>query len=136
MRMERDAAPPHGKTGYRSELGQHRRLPWLEIMERGYLEILSAFGCPSALFFDSSAAGQRESYRRFFSLTVEPLALMLAAELSLKMETPIGISFSGRFSGDLAGRARAFQSDDLGRDGPCQGGGIGRADGARGLTDG
>ena len=46
----------------------------------------------------------------YFSLTVEPLSILLAAELSLKLETPISLSFSGRFSGDLAGRARAFQS--------------------------
>ena len=75
--------------------------------------MLSAMGCPPPMFFASDASGQRESYRRFFSLTVEPLALMLAAELSLKMETEIGISFSGRFSGDLSGRARAFQSMTL-----------------------
>ena len=48
--------------------------------------------------------------RRFFSLTVEPLAGLLAAELSAKLEAEIGLSFKGRFATDLAGRARAFQS--------------------------
>ena len=45
-----------------------------------------------------------------YSLTVEPLACLLAAELSAKLEAEIGLGFSGRFAADLAGRARAFQS--------------------------
>lgn len=53
---------------------------------------------------------QWESYRRFFSLTVEPLAVQLAAELSIKLETQISLGLSGRFTPDLAGRAKAFQS--------------------------
>ena len=50
------------------------------------------------------------SSRSFFSLTVEPLADLLAAELSAKLEAEIGLSFKGWFAADLAGRARAFQS--------------------------
>ena len=80
------------------------------IMETGFSQMLSAMGVPPPMFSAGDASGQRESYRRYFSLTVEPLSILLAAELSLKLETPISLSFSGRFSGDLAGRARAFQS--------------------------
>ena len=57
-----------------------------------------------------ASPGNGKAIGDYFSLTVEPLSILLAAELSLKLETPISLSFSGRFSGDLAGRARAFQS--------------------------
>ena len=80
------------------------------VMGRGFLEVLAACGCPPGLFLDADGTAQRESYRRFFSLTVEPLAGLLAAELSAKLEAEIGLSFKGRFAADLAGRARAFQS--------------------------
>ena len=80
------------------------------VMGRGFLEVLAACGVPPALFSDADGTAQRESYRRFFSLTVEPLAAMLAGELSGKLEAEIKLGFSGRFAADLSGRARAFQS--------------------------
>ena len=78
---------------------------------------------------DADGTAQRESYRRFFSLTVEPLAGLLAAELSAKLEAEIGLSFKGRFAADLSGRARAFQS--------LVGGGmdVSKAAGLSGLMD-
>ena len=51
-------------------------------MGRGFLEVLAVCGCPPGPFSEVDVTAQRESYRRFISLTVEP----------------------------LAGRARAFQS--------------------------
>ena len=94
-----------------ARLGPASATPTLAtIMETGFSQMLSAMGCPPGLFLGGSASAAREDYRRWYSATVEPLAIMLAAELSLKLETPISLSFSGRFSGDLAGRARAFQS--------------------------
>ena len=80
------------------------------VMGRGFLEVLAACGCPPGLFIDADGTAQRESMRRFFSLTVEPLAGLLARELSEKLEAEISLGFAGRFAADLAGRARAFQS--------------------------
>ena len=80
------------------------------VMGRGFLEVLAACGVPPGLFLEVDGASQRESYRRFFSNTVEPLAGLLAAELSAKLEADIGLGFSGRFAADLAGRVWAFQS--------------------------
>ena len=71
---------------------------------------MAALGVPIALFSASDGTAQRESYRRFYSSTVEPLAGCLARELTDKLETDIKLGFSGRFAADLAGRARAFQS--------------------------
>ena len=79
-------------------------------MGRGFMEVLAACGVPPGLFLDADGTSQREGLRRYFSLTVEPLAGLLAAELSAKLETEIGLGFSGRFAADLSGRARAFQS--------------------------
>ena len=80
------------------------------VMGRGFLEVLAACGVPPGLFVDADGTAQRESYRRFYSGTVEPLAGLLSAELSRKLEAKIGLGFSGRFAADLSGRARAFQS--------------------------
>ena len=80
------------------------------IMGQGFLEVLAACGCPPGLFIDADGTAQRESMRRFFSLTVEPLAGLLSSELSGKLEADISLGFSGRFAADLSGRARAFSS--------------------------
>ena len=93
-----------------SRLGPHPPSSMPELMGRGFLEVLAACGVPPGLFLDADGTAQRESYRRYFALTVEPLAGLLAAELSAKLEAEIGLSFSGRFAADLSGRARAFQS--------------------------
>ena len=71
---------------------------------------LGRAGVKTSLFIDADGTAQRESMRRYFSLTVEPLAGLLSAELSVKLEADISLGFSGRFAADLSGRARAFQS--------------------------
>ena len=81
-----------------------------ELMGQGFTEILSACGVPPGMFSKGADAGQREAYRRFVTLTIEPLGRLLAGELSVKMETQIKLSFQGLFAHDLAGRARAFSS--------------------------
>ncbi len=93
-----------------SRLGPNPPAEMEAIMGRGFLEVLAACGVPPGLFIDADGTAQRESYRRFFSLTVEPLAAKLEAELAAKLEAEIKMGFSGRFAADLAGRARAFQS--------------------------
>ena len=93
-----------------SRLGPNPPATMEAVMGRGFSEVLSACGVPPGLFIDADGAAQRESYRHFFSLTVEPLAGLLAAELAVKLEEPIKLSFQGRFAADLSGRARAFQS--------------------------
>ena len=104
----RSAAP---MRDWRPErLGPNPPVSLEAVMGRGFLEVLAACGVPPGLFVDADGTAQRESYRRFFSLTVQPLASLLAAELSAKLEAEISLSFKGRFAADLGGRARAFQS--------------------------
>ena len=92
-------------------LGPHPPASLVAIMERSYLQMLAAFGCPAGLFADADSGGQREAYRRYYSATVEPLAIMLARELSDKLETPIGLSFSSRFPATWPAEARSSRDD-------------------------
>ena len=99
----------------------------------GFTEVLAACGIPPGMFQKMGDSGQREAYRRFVTLTIEPLGRMVGAELSAKLETKIGLDFSGLFAHDLAGRARAFQSMvGAGMD-PGKAAGLGRFDGGRNL---
>lgn len=74
-----------------------------------YSAMLAACGTPAALFDDSDGTAQREGFRRFLTLTVQPLGRLLAHELSQKLETPITLDFSSLYAHDLVGRASAFQ---------------------------
>ena len=75
--------------------------------------VLSCFGIPSPLgpagITDGTAA--REAARRLWTLTVQPLAAMIAEELTRVLEQPIRLEY-GRPSGmaDLAARARAVSA--------------------------
>ena len=73
-------------------------------------EVLSACGVPIELATAADGTGQREAWRRFVFGSVMPLARILEAELSSKLELPIRLDFETLKASDLAGRARAFQS--------------------------
>ncbi len=72
--------------------------------------MLSAAGVHPAL---ASAAAQgtslRESYRQFVVSTVAPLATVVSAELTRKLETPVTIQFDELRHADVAARARAYK---------------------------
>ena len=71
--------------------------------------VLSACGVPVDLAMQSTAMGARESFRRFVLLSCEPLAALVAAELSEKLDGKVRFDFSDSFAHDLAGRAMSFQ---------------------------
>ena len=74
------------------------------------MAVLAACGVPASLIVaNSDGTSQRESYRRFFQLIVEPLLAQVGAELSRKLETPISFDLRGLWAHDLSGRAQAFQ---------------------------
>ena len=103
------AAAPR-KDWQAARLGPNPPASMGEVMGQGFLEVLAACGIPPGMFAQGADAGQRESYRRWVALTVQPLARLLAGELSAKLEADIGIDLGGLYAHDLAGRARAFQS--------------------------
>ena len=73
--------------------------------------VLAACGVPPGLVDPrTDGTAQRESYRRWLHASVEPLALLVAAELSEKLETDTRLSFASLRAGDMAGRARAWRS--------------------------
>ena len=73
--------------------------------------ILNACGIPPSLAaVNSDGTAQRESYRRWSMGAVGPISKVVEEELSLKFGAPVSLSFDRLMSGDITGRARAFQS--------------------------
>ena len=80
----------------------------VQVRSDAFKAVLAAAGCSVAMFDDSDGTSKREALRQFFLGTVQPLARMLAAELTAKLEASVGLSFD-LYNVDLAGRAQAFQ---------------------------
>ena len=71
--------------------------------ERASMEVYAACGVPPALFAVGEGTAQRESYRRFLHGTVAPLARIVAAELSSKLDGDVVLNFDSLFAADLSG---------------------------------
>ena len=83
----------------------------VELLGAASVEVLNACGIPPSLFsVRGDGTAQRESFRRLLHSTIQPLARIVSAELTAKLEAPIGLNFDALFAADLSGRARAFQS--------------------------
>ena len=80
----------------------------VKVSADAFARVLAACGASVSLFSDADGTAQREALRRWHMGTVEPLAGLLAAELSAKLATPVRLRFD-RYPLDLAGRAQAFQ---------------------------
>ena len=71
--------------------------------------VLAACGVPVDLV--RSGGTDRESYRRYLHLSVQPLAAIIAAECAGKLDMPgLGLTFGSLHAGDISGKARAYQS--------------------------
>ena len=75
-------------------------------------EVAGVCGLPAAMVPGSAAAGpaQREGFRQFVALTVQPLGRILEAEVSRVLERPVRLMHHQLASADVAARARAFKS--------------------------
>lgn len=74
-------------------------------------QVLAACGVPSELGLKGGeASAQREAWRRFLHGTVQPMADMIAEELTMKLERPVMLTFDQFFASDVTGRARAYAS--------------------------
>ncbi len=83
----------------------------VNLQSEAALTVLSACGVPPMLAAAKAGdTGQREAWRRFLHGTVQPVAGLVAVELSGKLEQEVRLSFDGLFASDLSGRARAFGS--------------------------
>ena len=72
--------------------------------------ICSALGVPPALYTGGGAGDMRESYRQLLVAGIQPLASIIMAELSEKLEVPVSLSFRKLQAADVAARARAYGS--------------------------
>ena len=73
--------------------------------------ILAACGVPVAVLGRSDGTLARESYRQFVSVSVQPIAKQVTAELAEKLAEPdLKLDFTDLRSADIMGRARAYAS--------------------------
>ena len=71
--------------------------------------LLAACGVPVDLV--RSGGTDREAYRRFLHLTVQPLAATIAVECADKLDAPdLVLTFGSLHAGDIYGKARAYGS--------------------------
>ena len=112
----------HDSTGY----GDSRKTPgagWdlkriganppetlVKLHDQSTREVFAAIGLNPSLFGDADGTALRESYRQAVHTLIQPLGLLVAAELSEKLETEISFDFSRIMAADIQGRARALKS--------------------------
>ena len=87
--------PPESEIMLRSDVG---------------MSILSACGIPVELVSKGEGTASREAWRRFLHGSVDPVAKLVAEELTLKLEQDVTLDLSSLHASDIQGRARAFQS--------------------------
>ena len=73
-------------------------------------EVLAAAGVPPALWVGSDGGSMREAYRQLLTNHIQPLGLIIAQELSEKLEADISFRWSRLAAADIAARARALGS--------------------------
>ena len=91
-----------------SRLGPAPPDAMVRVADSAFGRMLAACGCSPALFDDSDGTSKREALRQWHLGTVQPMARLLEAELTTKLETPVRLQFD-LYNVDLAGRAQAFQ---------------------------
>ena len=91
-----------------SRLGPNPPESMATIRQDAFAAVLAATGTPPSLFVDADGTAQREAVRRWHLGTVLPLARILEAELTAKLEGKVRLKFDA-YPLDLAGRAQAFQ---------------------------
>ena len=81
----------------------------LPVLRKDVFEaVLGACGVPVSLFTDADGTSQRESFRRFLTTSVLPLADIVGEELSTKLSTTVSMDFTHLYAHDLVGRSSAF----------------------------
>ena len=82
----------------------------IEAARLAFAEVLAACGLSISLFDAADGTGRREAYRQSLHSVIAPLGRLVSAELTAKLETDVELGWSELRAGDIAGRARAFQS--------------------------
>ena len=84
--------------------------PLIEQADLASREVIAACGFNGALWNGTQAAAVREAWRLALFGVLSPLGKKVEAELTLKLDDGISISWQELRASDLSGRARAFQS--------------------------
>ncbi len=91
-----------------ARLGPDAPAGQVAVAKDAFARVLAACGASPAMWDDSDGTAKREALRQWHLGTVQPLARMLATELSAKLDAEIRLGFD-LYNVDLAGRAQAFQ---------------------------
>ena len=102
----------------------------VQLADQAFGRMLAACGCSPALFDDSDGTAKREALRQWHLGTVQPLARILAHELTHQLGAEVHLKFD-LYNVDLAGRASAFPEVGCRRDGAERGVDYRRSDGER-----
>ena len=93
-------------------LGMDLPQPLIQFRKDVERSVLMACQIPEALVSAADGTSQREAYRRFVVMAVEPVLRRLSSELEMKLEiSPAEAAFDvhALHGHDIAGRAKAFQ---------------------------
>ena len=114
----RGAAPQ--RDWQASRLGPQPPAAMAALQKQTFASVLAACGCSPALFDDSDGTSKREALRQFFLGTVQPLARLLEAELSEKLEGEVKLAVRPVQRGSC-GQGAGVPEARGGRDGRGQG---------------
>ena len=90
-------------------LGPNPPESMVAVADAAFSRMVAACGASVSLFTDADGTAQREAWRRWHLGTVQPLAKLLAYELTTRLETPVTLKLD-KYPTDLAGRASAFKA--------------------------
>ena len=104
-----------GKSGGRAMWKAERFGPdptdaLVKLMGLASAEVYSACGLNQALFVGGEGTAKRESYRQALHTVIAPIGRLVSYELASKLDSDVGLDWIELRAGDIAGRARAFQS--------------------------
>ena len=103
---DKDAAPR--KDWIPSRMGPNPPEALAMIRKDAFNAVLASCGVPPDLFSPADGTAQREALRRWHMGTVLPLARLIEAELSRKLEADIRLAFDG-YAMDMVSRAQVVQ---------------------------
>ena len=74
-------------------LGANPPASEVELLGRAFVEVASACGCPAVLFAETGdGTSRREAFRQFLHTTLQPLAELIAEELSIKLGAAVTLN--------------------------------------------
>ena len=100
------------KDWVQSRIGADPPAPLISLREDAGMAVMSACGVQAALLgARTDGTAMREAWRQFVMGAVEPVARMVALELSRKLDVPgLRFKFDSLWAHDLAGRASSFKA--------------------------